>query len=118
MSEKIISLDDRRRNAAPPIPQHWMERFSDPTPITDDEREAFTCEAGPHVKSWIMDIHEAGERQKQEALMLEWETNILEHLGYYDETGTPRPELKEEFFIGHQLKPELWQRFPELKPAS
>jgi hypothetical protein len=115
---KIISLDDRRRKAAPPLPAHWLERFSNPEPMNDQEREKFARDAGPHVKAWTAAIQEAGERQKQEALMLEWETNILEHLGYYDETGTPRPELKEKFFVGHQLKLELWQRYPELKPAS
>ena len=69
---KIISMDDRRPKPAPPIPAHWMERFSDPTPMTGDEREAFAYEAGPHINSWITNIQEAGERQKQEALMLEW----------------------------------------------
>ena len=114
----IVSLDDKRPKVAPPLPAHWLERFSNPEPINDQERENFARDAGPHVKAWIAAIQEAGERQMQEALMLEWETNILEHLGYYDETGTPRPELKEKLFVGHQLKLELWQRYPELKPAS
>ena len=53
----------------------------------------------------------------QEANALEWETRILEHLGYFDEHGQPRLELSEEIFEGGQLKPELLEKYKHLNPA-
>ena len=113
---KIVNLADRRPNAAPPVPQHWMQRFGSPNPMSGQERADFTCEAGPHVNAWIAEIHDAGERQIQGVLELKWQQRILERLGYFDEVGNPRPELKGKFFIGNQLKPELWEQYPELMP--
>ena len=59
----IVSLDDRRPKAAPPVPQHWMERFSTPLPLNRKEMEVFASEAGLHVDAWIAAIREAGESQ-------------------------------------------------------
>ena len=93
-STKIVNLADRRPNAAPPVPQHWVQRFGSPNPMSGQERADFTCEAGLHVNAWIAEIHDAGERQIQGVLELKWQQRILERLGYFDETGRPRLEGK------------------------
>lgn len=73
-STKIVNLDDRRPKPAPPIPQHWLKRFSNHEPLSNQEIENFTREAGPHAGAWIMEIYEAGVRLTKEARLLKRES--------------------------------------------
>ena len=118
-STNIVNLNDKRPEPVPPLPQHWIERINNPESLSEQEMEMFAHEAGPHLEAWITAIEKDAGRSKQEAALLRWESRILEHLGYYDEEGNPRPELRDRFFDeGGQLRPELWEQHQDLRPVA
>ena len=62
----IINFDGNRKKPAPPVPEYWMLRFTDPTPLTDREKEAFGLIAGHHLMVWIEEIECFGEALRNE----------------------------------------------------
>ena len=42
------------------IPDKWFVRFTDDTPLTEKEMQAFADEAGPNFEAWIKSIETVG----------------------------------------------------------